>query len=307
MAATAYNFPIEQGSDFKITFQYLDEAGNNIDLSNWCVVLQWKTDQDDLYVFTNKNNTSDYNLTADNTGKIVLQIPAKTTLLYDFNNAIYDLDLQETTEQYFNSGLQTYRLVTGAVGIIKRNIPVNPQACAQSSQNTNGLDESCSMICSQSDIYSVTYNGSSINIPDNSSITDTISVYDERNIENVEVVINGLNHSSPQDLIFILSPPVGDKILLSANNKIKNYNNNFTFGFSNKAAVGLYLNEVNNGGVCNILDKTDIVNYNNENLLSSIDSLVGYSASGDWSLIIKDTDIGASGSIEGWKLIVTYN
>lgn len=307
MAATAHSFVIEQGSDFKITFQYIDESGNNIDLTNWCVVLQWKTNQEELYVFSNKSNSNDYSLTADSTGKIILQIPARTTLLYDFDNAVYDLDLQETTEQYFNSGLQTYRLVTGNIGIIKRNIPVNLQACSETFQNPNDLEDSCNIICSQSDIYSVTYDGSAINIIDNGVVSGVINVNDNRTIENVEVIISNLNHASPQDLTLLLAPPSGNKILLSANNKIKNYRSNFTFGFSNKALPNLYLNEVNNGGICNIQNKTGIVKYNNENLTASIDHLIGYSINGNWSLIVRDSDIGASGSIGSWKLIITYN
>lgn len=308
MAATSHNFIIEQGSDFKISFQYLDEAGNNIDLTNWCVVLQWKTNGDDVYVFSNKSNTNDYSLTADNTGRIVLQIPSRTTILYDFDSAVYDLDLQETTEQYFNSGLKTYRLVTGNIGIIKRNLPQNIQACAESSQNnSSSLEDSCSMICSQSDLYSITYEGSNLNILDNSSASGVVSVNDNRTIENIEIVINGLSHNNPQDLSFLLAPPSGNKILLSANQKISNYRNNFTFGFSNKAPVGLSLKDVTNGGLCNILDKTHLVKYNNENLASSINHLIGYSVNGNWGLIIRDSDPGVSGSIDGWKLIITYN
>lgn len=307
MPATSYNFAIEQGSDFKISFQYLDEAGNTIDLSNWCVVLQWKTNEDDLYVFSNRNNSNDYSLVADNTGRITLQIPSKTTLLYDFNSAVYDLDLQETTEQYFNSGLKTYRLVTGSISIVKRNIPINISACQSFQGVTNSSEDSCDMICYQSDLYAVTYNGSGINITDNSTVSGVINVNDNRTIENIEVIINELNHSSPQDLSFLLAPPSGNKILLSANNKISNYRSNFSFGFSNKAPVGAYLNSVNNGGICNILDKTSVVKYNNETLNSSVNHLLGYSVNGNWALIIRDSDIGTSGSISGWNLVITYN
>lgn len=307
MPATAYPLVIEQGSDYKISFQYLDEAGNNLDLTNWCVILQWKTNSDELYVFSNKSNSDNYNLTADSTGKIVLQIPSKTTLLYDFDSAVYDLDLQETTEQYLNSGLKTYRLVTGSVSIIKRNIPINLQACSSFLTNTNSLEDSCNMICNQSDPYSVSYNGSSLNIVDNSVVSGVVNVNDNRTIENVEIIINGLKHASPQDLSFLLAPPSGNKILLSSNNKISNYSNGFSFGFSNKASPGVFLSSVNNGGICNILDKTNLTKYNNETLLSSINHLIGYSVNGNWGLIIRDSDVGVSGSIDGWNLVITYN
>ena len=308
MAATNHSFSIEQGSAFQITFQYLDEAGNNIDLTNWCVLLQWKTNNDDVYVFSNRNTSDNYSLTSDSSGRIVFQLPAKTTNLYSFDSALYDLDIQEPNEQYANSGLKTYRLVTGNILIIKRNVNANLADCANLNVNSdNDLLASCSTQCSQSDLYSITYDGSYIGIQDNSSSSGIVTTSDTRSIENIEVIINGLNHTSPQDLQLILAPPSGNKVLLSANNKIRNYRPNFIFGFSNKAPQQFYLNDVNNGGICQILDKTSITKFNNETLSYSFDHLFGSSVSGNWSLIARDTDIGASGYINSWKLIVTYS
>lgn len=308
MAATFYNFPIEQGSAFQITFQYLDEAGNSIDLTNWCVLLQWQTNNDDLYIFSNRDSSDNYKITTDTNGNIVLQIPAKTTNSYNFDSAVYDLDLQEPNEQYANSGLKTYRLASGVITIIKRNISANLADCANISQSPNtNLTELCLAQCSQTDLYSTTYDGASITIADNTVSSGTISTSDNRTIENIDIIINGLTHSNPQDLSLILAPPSGDKILLSANNKIKNYKPGFVFGFSNKAPQNLYLNDVNNGGLCNILDKRSYTKYNNENLLSSTDHLIGYSVSGNWTLLVRDSDIGVSGILDSWKLIITYS
>ena len=125
-------------------------------------------------------------------------------------------------------------------------------------------------------------------------------------IENIELAINKLAHSSPQDIAFLLAPPSGSKILLSANHKIVNNNNNFSFMFSNKATATSYLHNISNGGLCNIYDKTSSYKYNNENLLYSFDHLFDTSTTGVWTLYAKDTDPLSSGSLDSWKLIVTY-
>lgn len=306
MAATIYDFTIEQGSDFKIVFQHVDEAGNNIDLTNWCVILQWKTNTDDVYLFSNRSNSNDYSLTTDSSGKITLQIPARITVAYEFDSAVYDLDLQETTEQYFNSGLKTYRLVTGGISILKRNVPINLQPCFSNTNDSTSLINSCNIICSQNDIYSIPYNGGPISIIDNAISSGIINTSDSRPLENVEIILDGLTHSHVQDLSFILAPPSGNKILLSANSKITNYRPEFICGFSNKAEPNKYIHNIPHGGLCNILNKTNIVKYNNDTLIASLDHLFGYSITGDWTLIIRDSDIGSSGQLNNWKLILTY-
>ena len=42
MSAAIHNFFIEQGSDFQITFRYLDTNEVPVDLTNYCVSLLWK-------------------------------------------------------------------------------------------------------------------------------------------------------------------------------------------------------------------------------------------------------------------------
>jgi len=306
MPAANYNFVIEQGSAFKITFLYADENGNAVDIRDYCVLMQWLTDTGDAYIFSNRYTGDEYDFQANSDGTIVLQIPARITNTYTFNSFIYDLDLQEPREQYPGGGLTTYRLATGSVGIVKRNIPTTLPDCANISASINNLLKSCDSQCNNLDIYSIIYTGSGLNIPDNDSIVDTISISDTRLIDNVEIAINGLTHSSPQDLIFILAPPSGDKILLSANSKISNYKSGFSFMFSNRALNNIYLNNVISGGLCQIKDKTTTINYNNETLISTIDNLIGSSANGNWDLIIIDSDIGDIGTIDSWKLIITY-
>ena len=160
--------------------------------------------------------------------------------------------------------------------------------------------------CVELDVYSVVYAGSGLNINDLSTSSGSITSTDTRMIENIELAINKLAHSSPQDIAFLLAPPSGNKILLSANHKIVNNNNNFSFMFSNKATATSYLHNISNGGLCNIYDKTSSYKYNNENLLYSFDHLFDTSTTGVWTLYAKDTDPLSSGSLDSWKLIVTY-
>jgi subtilisin-like proprotein convertase family protein len=306
MPAANYNFYIEQGSAYKLTFLYTDQNGSPVDIRDYCVLMQWLTNTGDAYIFSNKYTGDDYDFQSYANGSIVLQLPARTTNTYTFDSFVYDLDLQEPTEQYPGGGLTTYRLSTGTVGIIKRNIPTSLPDCANVSSSVNNLAKSCDNECNSLDIYSVIYDGNSLTIPDNNVIIDTINISDTRLIDNIEVAINGLNHNSPQDLIFILSPPLGDKILLSANSKILNYKSGFSFMFSNRASNGSYISNVVSGGLCNIVDKTSVITYNEELLVSNIDGLVGSSAVGDWELIVIDNDPGVSGTISSWKLIITY-
>ena len=150
------------------------------------------------------------------------------------------------------------------------------------------------------------YAGSGLNITDLSTSSGSITSTDTRKIENIELAINKLAHSSPQDIAFLLAPPSGSKILLSANHKIVNNNNNFSFMFSNKATATSYLHNISNGGLCNIYDKTSSYKYNNENLLYNFDHLFDTSTTGVWTLYAKDTDPLSSGSLDSWNLIVTY-
>ena len=100
MAAAIINLELEQGSAYQRTFLYLDSSGKPVDLSGYCVLLQWRTDANTTSSFSNKYTGQDYSLSANADGRIVLLIPSKTTNNYSFNNAVYDLDIQEPNEQY---------------------------------------------------------------------------------------------------------------------------------------------------------------------------------------------------------------
>lgn len=328
MAAVTFNFTVEQGSDFEVSFQYNDANGNGVDLSNKCILLRWTQNDGNGQAFSSQSNSSldpqngGYTLVANNEGLIVLTISSEKTKTYTFDNAIYDLDIIETV----NNVSKNTRIVTGSAVLFKRNFAVvtdcatigaDPDVVVVTSTPTGPgnptptptpepVDLCLPEDCMELDTYSTVYTGSGINIVDNSSVSGSITTTDTRNITNVELAINGLRHSSPQDLALLLVPPSGNKILLSSHNKISNYNTGFSFMFSNKASSGIYINTIANGDVCNIQNKTNIYNYNNETLNYSFNHLFNSSITGIWTLIVKDDDVGISGSIDSWKVILTY-
>jgi subtilisin-like proprotein convertase family protein len=330
MPAANYNFIIEQGSDFILNFQYNDQENRAIDLSSKCIVLQWVTDDGATKrVFSsgaNANyNINDWSIVGDNRGSIRFKIAANLTKTFTFNTAIYDLDIISPGDR-----LRSVRLSTGVITLAKRNTDLLDTCPADVDSNINlvtptvvpgttpGITPTVTVTsgqvedlclpedCLNLDIYSVVYTGSGLNIPDLSTVSGSVTTTDTRLIENIEVAINKLQHNSPSDLWFVLSPPSGNKILLSANSKIPSFNNNFSFMFSNKANTSSYLHNISNGGLSNIYNKTDIINYSSETLTSGFSHLLGASVTGNWNLIVKDTDPIGSGLIDSWKLIVTY-
>lgn len=328
MRAVNYNFDIEQGSNFNLSFIYNDVNGSPINLTNKCVVFSLLGSDGTKRVYSNKAlsdyNTNGWSLTANNLGIIELKLSAEETKDFIFPNAVYDLDIKETDTDKINN----IRLSEGSITIIGRNIalssgcPVNLNSLVQTAlpaPTTTGeipstptptpvvTDLCLPYDCGPIDIFSVVYNGSGLNLYDVSSTTGSITVTNTGLITNVELAINKLNHTSPTDLVMLLAPPSGNKILLSANQKIPNLNNNFSFMFSNKADNNKYLHNIMNGEVCRIYDKIDSINYNNETLSSSFDHLFNNSITGVWNLIIKDTDPLGSGNIDSWKLVITYD
>lgn len=336
MPAATHNFPLEQGSDFQITFRYLDENNARVNMTNWYVLFKFVTNNGAVYSFDNVTRTSDYSLIAYANGDIVLNIPAHITNSYDFTTANYDLDLQEPNEQYPGSGLKRYRFAQGIITIVKRNTAI-PGFDIREPIEGQILDV-CTVNCSAFD--SSIYSGPRIYITDNKINTSSITIMDSRPIESVEVGINGLNHNALQDLTMFLSPPSGDKILLFAHHKMNNYVPGFSFMFSDRAPPHVNVSNVNNGGMCRIINKTNSIRFdnsipiivcdqsgcsevsmplsivnnsvtigalNNENLLSSFSHLRGYvPSSGEWSLHVCDNDTAVSGLIDNWKLIITY-
>lgn len=122
MAASQYDFAIEQGSSFKISLIYKDSNGNPINLTNWCARLIWRNSSGITQVFNSEN--LDYNLYKfiidDNAGKLTLMFPASTTNNFNFSTAKYDLELQSPDDLYSGGGKYTVRLLYGTITLVKR-------------------------------------------------------------------------------------------------------------------------------------------------------------------------------------------
>lgn len=122
MAASKYDFTIEQGSSFKISLIYKDQNSNPINLTGWCARLIWKTNTNITQTFSSDNiDHNVYKFTInDAEGKLTLMIPSSTTNSFNFNTAKYDLELQSPDDLYAGGGKFTTRLLYGTVNILKR-------------------------------------------------------------------------------------------------------------------------------------------------------------------------------------------
>jgi hypothetical protein len=122
MAASKYDFSIEQGSSFKLSLVYKDDNGNPVDLTDWCARLTWKTNTNITQTFSSENiDHSVYKFVIEPLlGKLSLLIPASTTNSFSFNTAKYDLELQSDDDLYSGGGKYIIRLLYGNVNIIKR-------------------------------------------------------------------------------------------------------------------------------------------------------------------------------------------
>lgn len=122
MAASKYDFSIEQGTSFKMSLIYKDSTGNPVNLTGWCARLIWKTNTNTVQTFSSDNiDHNVYKFTIDDaSGKLTLMIPANTTNSLNFNTAKYDLELQSPDDLYAGGGKYTTRLLFGTVNIVKR-------------------------------------------------------------------------------------------------------------------------------------------------------------------------------------------
>jgi hypothetical protein len=122
MAASKYDFAIEQGTSFKISLIYKDANGNAVDLTDWCARLIWKTNTNNTQSFNSENTDySLYKFTIDGiNGKLTLMIPASVTNGFLFNTAKYDLELQSPDDLYNGGGKYTIKLLFGTISIVKR-------------------------------------------------------------------------------------------------------------------------------------------------------------------------------------------
>lgn len=123
MPAAEYNFSIEKGTAFVISFEYQDSGNNPVNLTNWCARLRWKDNNDNIKTFTTNTRNADYEFTIDPIiGKILFKIPASKTAQYDFTSASYDLELQEPNDLYDGGGKKVFRILQGFITTIERNV-----------------------------------------------------------------------------------------------------------------------------------------------------------------------------------------
>jgi hypothetical protein len=122
MAASKYDFTIEQGSSFRLALVYKDKNNNIVDITDWCARLTWTTDSGVTQIFTTENSDPTlYSFSIDGiNGKITLLIPANTTNSFGFNMAKYDLELQSDDDLYTGGGKQVIRILYGTASIQKR-------------------------------------------------------------------------------------------------------------------------------------------------------------------------------------------
>jgi hypothetical protein len=123
MAASKYDFSIEQGTSFRIALTYKDHQKNPIDITGYCSRLIWTTNTGQVQVFSTENtDLSLYRFTIGGVdGKIILMLPATITNTFDFSFARYDLELRSDTDIYIGGGKEISRLLYGTITIIKRN------------------------------------------------------------------------------------------------------------------------------------------------------------------------------------------
>jgi len=123
MAASKYDFTIEQGTSFKFSLIYKDNDNNPIDITNWCARLIFKTNTNQTKVFTTTyTDYIDYKFIIDGqAGKLTLMIPAHITNGFNFKLAQYDLELQSPDDLYDGGGKYTTRLLYGTINIVHRH------------------------------------------------------------------------------------------------------------------------------------------------------------------------------------------
>lgn len=122
MAAAEYNFSIDQGSSFTISFTYKDSTSTIVNISNWCARIVMTTSDNQVITYSSGTTNSNYKMTLDGVnGKITLLLPAITTNNFTFKTAKYDLELESDDVLYSGGGNYTNRILYGVITINKRS------------------------------------------------------------------------------------------------------------------------------------------------------------------------------------------
>jgi hypothetical protein len=140
MSAAEYNFNLDKGSIFYISFSYLDDSSQIINLTNWLGRFSF-TPVDGSFVnttttyFTGNTNANYSFLIDEDNGKLILRLPSSTTSSFDFSAARYDLDLKAPNELYSGAGDNIFKLVKGTITILPGN-STSPQDFPISEEET---------------------------------------------------------------------------------------------------------------------------------------------------------------------------
>lgn len=122
MAAAEYNFNIEQGSSYSLTFIYKNNQGVPIDISNWCARMLLTTSDNQTISYVTGTTNSDYKMSIDGpNGKITLLLSATSTNNFTFKSAKYDFELESSDTFYTGGGQYVTRVLFGVITVVKRN------------------------------------------------------------------------------------------------------------------------------------------------------------------------------------------
>tara|TARA_R110000737_G_scaffold51736_1_gene73227 strand:+ start:96 stop:473 length:378 start_codon:yes stop_codon:yes gene_type:complete len=106
MAAGNYSFTIEQGTTFTRIFKYKDEDGNPVDLTGYDVRMQIRSTYDSATLASLTSGSGDFVLSVPidaisphttTKNQIKLTISATNTAAYNFDQALYDIELESET------------------------------------------------------------------------------------------------------------------------------------------------------------------------------------------------------------------
>ncbi|MEJ5165507.1 MAG: S8 family serine peptidase [Thermoanaerobaculia bacterium] len=128
-------------------------------------------------------------------------------------------------------------------------------------------------------------------INDNSTVTSTITISENRTIIDVNVTITNITHTYDGDLDIYLISPTGTRVELSTDNGSSgdNYVNTV---FDDEASTPITSGTAPFTG-----------SFKPEGLLSALD---GESAQGTWTLEVSDDAGGDTGTLNGWSITITY-
>lgn len=110
MSATRYDFTIEQGATFSLTFRWKDTAGNIINLSGFTARAQFRYAKLDDQILLSMTTENGRIVLGGAAGTIEILLDAATTAAIDWTSARYDIELEDS------AGFVT-RLVEGKVKV----------------------------------------------------------------------------------------------------------------------------------------------------------------------------------------------